>query len=222
MFNNMTIKSRLVFVMGMLLLLLMGIGSLGVYGVKQTSDSIGSVYVENTVPLGDLILVGDRMQRVHLDTEMAAYARSAGMVKEWQTVSDQRDAEIAAIWQKYRATALMPEEVSLAENFNRQWKNYVESRNRTMALAAAGDHAAAIANSASDGTPKFDAVHATLFKLLELQRDEAAREYTEAQNDYQSIFMTMATMIALGILLAVMARFLLVRAFITPPGACRT
>jgi CHASE3 domain sensor protein len=222
MFNNMTIKSRLVFVMSLLLLLLMGIGSLGVVGVKQTNDSIGSVYVENTVPLGDLILVGDRMQRVHLDTEMVAYARSAGMVKEWQAVNDQQDAEIAAIWQKYRATALTPEEASLTENFNRQWKTYVESRNRTMALAAAGDHAAAIANSASDATPKFDTVHATLFKLLELQRDEAARKYAEAQNDYQSIFMTMATMIALGILLAVMARFLLVRAFITPPEACRT
>jgi len=197
-------------------------GGLGVYGVKQTNDSIGSVYVENTVPLGDLILVGDRMQHMHLDTEMAAYARSTEIVKEWQRVNDQRDAEIVTVWKKYMAATLTPEKASLTENFNRQWKTYVESRNRTMALAAAGDHAAAIANSASDATPKFDAVHATLFKLLELQRDEAAREYTEARNDYQSIFMTMATMIAVGILLAVMAGFLWVRAFITPPGACRT
>ncbi|WP_370690453.1 Tar ligand binding domain-containing protein, partial [Nitrosomonas sp.] len=37
MFNNMTIKSRLMFVISMLSLLLIGIGSLGLYGINQSN-----------------------------------------------------------------------------------------------------------------------------------------------------------------------------------------
>ena len=53
----MTIKSRLILVIGMLSVLLIGVGSLGVYGLNQTNGSFKGVYEDRAVPLGDLGLV---------------------------------------------------------------------------------------------------------------------------------------------------------------------
>ncbi|MER0172124.1 MAG: HAMP domain-containing protein [Nitrosomonas sp.] len=215
MFNNLTIKSRLVFVISLLSILLVGIGSLGIYGLNQTNDAFKGVYEDRAVPLGELGLIIDRMQRVRLNAVIASYARKPEAVKERQAMSDQRDAEIATAWQKYVATNLTPTEKTLVENFNQEWKAYTEARDRTMALAAAGDFDAAVKN-ATEATPRFDAVHATIFKLIELQRDEGAKEYAASQKNYENIFITSVVVIALGILLAVIIGLLLIRAIIGP------
>ncbi len=216
MFNNMTIKSKLMLVIGMLSVLLAGVGGLGIMGLNQTNDSFKGVYEDRAVPLGDLGLVLDRMQRARLNAAIAAYARSAEIVKERQNMTNQRDAEISEMWKKYMATNLTSEEGALVENFNQQWQIYTESRNRTMALAAAGNFDASIENMVNDAGPKFDAVHGTMIKLLELQRTESAKEYAAAQSNYETIFMITVTTIVLGTLLAGVIGFLLIRAVIGP------
>ncbi len=215
MFNNMTIKSRLVFVIGLLSLLLVGVGGLGVYGLSQTNDSFRGVYEDRAIPLGDLGLVLDRMQRMRLNAVMSAYAKNPEVVRERQSMNDQLDVEVAKTWQKYIATNLTPEEAILIENFNQQWKAYIEARNHTMALAAKGDYDAAITNAMA-ATPKFGEAHITLFKLLELQRDEGAKEYAGAQQDYENVFMASVTIIVLGIAFATIIGFLLIRAIVIP------
>jgi len=216
MFNNMTIKSRLVFVIGMLSVLLIGIGSMGIYGLNQTNDSFKGVYEDRTVVLGDLGLVLDRMQRARLNAAMSAYGRNAEITKERQIMTNQRDAEIADLWKKFMATNLTPEETTLAESFNQQWRSYTESRDRTMVLATAGDYDAAINNLTNDASTKFDAIHGTMLNLLELQRNVAAKEYAEAQSSYNTISMVSSTVITLGVLLAAIIGFLLIRAIVGP------
>ncbi|MBS0300415.1 MAG: MCP four helix bundle domain-containing protein [Proteobacteria bacterium] len=215
MFNNMTIKSRLILVISLLSILLVGIGSLGIYGLNQTNDAFKGVYEDRTIPLGELGLVIDRMQRTRLNAIIASYARKPETVKERQAMTDQRDVEIATAWQKYMATNLIPAEKTLIENFNHEWKAYTEARNRTMVLAAAGDYDAAVKN-ATEATPRFDAAHATMFKLIELQRDEGAKEFAASQANYESIFITSIVLIALGIVLAAVIGFLLIRAIMGP------
>ncbi len=216
MFKNMTVKTELIIVLGLLSLLLVGVGSLGVYGLNQTNDSFKGVYEDRAVPLGDLGLVLDRMQRTSLNTAMSAYGRNADIVKERAAMTIQRDAEIATLWQKYMATNLTIEEATLVENFNQQWKIYAESRNHTMALATAGNYDGAIANLTTDASAKFDAVHATIIKLFDLQRDVAAKEYAEAKSNYESIFMITAITITVGVLLACILGFFLLRGIVTP------
>ena len=216
MLNNMTIKSRLVFVIGLLSLLLVSVGSLGLYGINKSNESLRGVYQDRAVPLGDLALIVDRMQRIRLNTAMASYGRDVDVAKQRKYLTNQRDAEITATWQKYLATNLTPAEKTLIESFNQQWKEFVESRERTMNSVFARDYDAAIADYNGDVSKKYDAAHTTMFQLLELQRDEGAKEYGVAQNSYESIFMTVVTVIALGVLMAGIIGFLLIRAIITP------
>ncbi|MBP6365917.1 MAG: MCP four helix bundle domain-containing protein [Nitrosomonas sp.] len=216
MLQNLTIKSRLVFVISLLSLLLVGVGSLGGYGLNQINSAFKSVYEDRTIPLGDLGLIVDRMQRVRLNTATSAYGRNAELVKQQQTMTDQRDAEVANFWQKFMATNLTPEEATLAENFTQHWKAYTESRNRTVSLATAGDYDAAIANMTGDAGAKFTAAHEIALKLLTLQRDESAKEYAEAQKQYEEILLISSVVIALGIFLAIIIGFLLIRAIVAP------
>ena len=211
MFNNMTIKSRVALVVGLLSLLLVGVGILGISGLGQTNHAF-----KGAIPLGDLGLILDRMQRARLNAVISAYGRNVEVVKQRQLLNEQRDVEIANTWQKYLANDLTPEEKTLAENFSQQWKAYVEERNRTMAFAAAGDFDLAIKNASTVATPKFDTAHTTLFKLLELRRELSTQEYANAENQYQSTLMITATTLLLGVLLSILIGYLLVRAIVDP------
>lgn len=51
MFNKMTIKSQLVFIIGFLSVLLIAIGSFGIYGLNQTNDSFRGVYEDRAVSI---------------------------------------------------------------------------------------------------------------------------------------------------------------------------
>ncbi|PTQ78894.1 methyl-accepting chemotaxis protein [Nitrosomonas oligotropha] len=216
MFKNMTVKTELILVLGLLSVLLIGVGGLGVYGLNKTNDSFKGVYEDRAVPLGDLGMILDRMQRTRLNTAMSAYGRNPALAIERKTMTGQLDAEIAKFWQKYMATNLTTEEAILAENFNQQWKTYTESRNRTIALATAGDYDGAIANLTGDAAAKFDAVHAAMVKLLELQRNVAANEYAAANSNFESIFMITAITITIGVLLACVLGFFLLRGIVLP------
>ena len=216
MFNNTTIKSRLILVIGMLSTLLIGIGGMGIYGLNQTNDGFRDVYENRTAPIGDLGFIVDRMQRIRLNATISAYSRSPDVVKERKTMSDTRDAEIAQTWQKYLATELTAEEQTIINTFNQQWKMYTDSRDRIMSQAFAGDFDGAVVNTTTDAGAKFDAAHATMFSLLDLQRKEAEKEFAASQQNYENIFMTSVTLIALGIALAVFLGILLIRAIINP------
>jgi len=63
MFENMTIKSRLIFLIGLLSVLLFGVGAMGLYGMHQSNEGLKTVYEDRTVPTVDLGTLNDHWQR---------------------------------------------------------------------------------------------------------------------------------------------------------------
>ncbi|PTQ82370.1 methyl-accepting chemotaxis protein [Nitrosomonas ureae] len=216
MLKNMTIKSKLALVIGMLSVLLVGVGALGLYGIDQSNDGLKTVYEDRTVVLGDLSLILDRMHRVRLNAVMAANIQDVTVAKQRVAMTVERDAEINATWQKFMGTILTPEEEKLANSFTQQWPIYKESRDRTMNLALAGDFEAAADNTTKDAVPKFDAVHQTMFDLIELQSKVAGQEYAEAQSNFNFVFTMTSIAIGLGVVLAIITGLLLIRAILGP------
>lgn len=82
MFNNMTIKSRLVIMIGFFSVLLAGMGILGISGLSQSNDAF-----KGAIPLGDLGLIVDRMQRARLNAVVSAYGRNVEIVKQRQALN---------------------------------------------------------------------------------------------------------------------------------------
>lgn len=216
MLKNMTIKSKLALVIGMLSVLLVGVGALGLYGIDQSNDGLKTVYEDRTVVLGDLSLILDRMHRVRLNAVMAANIQDVTVAKQRVAMTVERDAEINATWQKFMGTILTPEEEKLANSFTQQWPIYKESRDRTMNLALAGNFEAAADNMTKDAGPKFDVVHQTMFDLIELQSKVAGQEYAEAQSNFNFVFTMTSIAIGLGVVLAIITGLLLIRAILGP------
>lgn len=74
MFKNMTIKSRLIVVVGFLSALLVSIGGMGIYGMNQMKSAFKGVYDDRVLPLGDLGVELDRIQRIRFNTVISSYS----------------------------------------------------------------------------------------------------------------------------------------------------
>ncbi|MCH9638573.1 MAG: MCP four helix bundle domain-containing protein [Betaproteobacteria bacterium] len=216
MFNNMTIKSRLVFVIGFLSVLLIGIGGLGIYGMNNSNAGLKTVYEDRTVPLADLAVISDRWQNIRLNAVTAANFNDIAHAQDRTADSAKLDADILKIWTQYMTTYLTPEEAALADTYSTNVATYITSRDRTMRHAVNGDFEAARENAVNAAGPKFATLNNSLFELINLQSRVASEEYASAQSSYQNIFMISSVAITLGVLMAIVCGFLLVRAIVNP------
>jgi methyl-accepting chemotaxis protein len=219
MFRNLSIKTRLVFVISLLSVLLAAIGGLGLFGMSKANDGLLTVYQDRTVPLMDLGLVIDMANRVRTNAVLAAGAKTADVPREMTASVDKLDGEIAKLWDKYTQTSLTAEEKKLVDGFRAEWKIYRQSRDVTLNLAVEGKFDAAKENMVKNAGPKFTAARETLFKLIQLQGEVAKHEYQDAQSRYATIRNVSLTAVALGVLLAVIIGFFLVRAIVRPLNA---
>ena len=114
------------------------------------------------------------------------------------------------------ATKLTVEEAALAKDFEQQWRGLSQSVDHSMSLALNKEFKAAQQNLHDDMFAKFDAAHTTMFKLLDMQRVLGSNEYKAAHQAYQELLTVSNSMIVLGLILAVIAGLLLIRAIIRP------
>lgn len=157
MFKNMTIKSRLIFVVGFLSALLVSIGGMGIYGMNQMNSAFKGVYDDRVLPLGDLGVALDRIQRIRFNTVISSYSENPAIVSERKSLSDQRLEEVNTLWPKYMATKLTTEEAALAKDFEQQWRSLSQSVDHSMSLALNKEFKAAQQNLHDDMFAKFDA-----------------------------------------------------------------
>ena len=167
MLNNMTIKSRLIAVIGLLSLLLVCIGALGLYGINQSNQGLKTVYEDRTVVAVDLATINDHWQVIRMNAVIAANLNDVSVAQARTADTSRRDPEVKKIWTDFMATYLVPEEATLAEEYMLSVKEYVESRDRTMQLASNGDFESALENALKDAGPKFNVLHKKLFDLIE-------------------------------------------------------
>jgi len=211
MFSNLTIRTRLIFLITLLSVLLAAIGALGLSGMSGSNQGLKSVYEDRTVPLMDLGKIIDKINLIRLNAVVASNASNQDVVKDATAKTQQRDKEIEETWAKYMATTLTPEEKQLADTFAQQWKTYQASRDITMKAAAAGDFDAAKANAKNDAGAKFTLAHDTMFNLIELQGKVAKEEFEKAQSSFNSISSIAIAAIVIGVLLAFFFGFMLIR-----------
>lgn len=211
MLRNMTIKSQLMLIIGVLSLLTISIGTLGLINLHQANQKLETVYQDRTVPLADLASVLDGLQQARLHAVMAANLQNVENARQRANQVVVLDTLINDKWWKYTATFLTPEEQILASRFAEQWKTYQASRNQTLNQAVNGNFTAALENAVRDAGGKFDVVRNTLFELIQLQNRVAAEKYTQAQAEFSSaLVMTIAAIIA-GVLFGVILGSIILR-----------
>jgi methyl-accepting chemotaxis protein-1 (serine sensor receptor) len=217
--NNMKVGTRLSLVLGLLAVLLVAIGGVGLYGIASSNASLKSVYEDRTVPaqlLGEIdsLMLNNRLAVVGaIATPTPEY-----IAKNIATV----EANIATItkdWDAYAATTLTTEEATLAKQFTEERKAYVASGLQP-ALAALRANDMMEARIVLDKLrTSHDAANKTLDALVQLQVDEAKKEYEAATALYGAIRTLAIASMAIGLALAAVFGWLLVRGISRQLGA---
>jgi methyl-accepting chemotaxis protein len=208
---QLTVKSRLIVVIGGLTLLCIMMGVLGLHGIHRANMGLKTVYEDRTVALEmisriDRLLVANRLALVH-----AIERPTPDNITAKAAEIDKNAAEISRTWNDYIATYLTPEESILA-------KKFAEDRHRMLteglrpAVAALKSGNIELARQIEH---KFNImampVAAGIDALRALQVREALNEYTLAQERYNNLKWWMGMLIAISALAAVTSGVIMVR-----------
>jgi len=220
MFKNLSIKSRLVMIIGLLSLLLIGIGGLGLFGMSKANEGLLSVYQERTVPTGQISDIQKLLLRNRLAIAVAQVTPTAEVVRKTIDEVEANIAAITKIWETYSAGNLLAEEKKLADKFAEDRKRFVtEGLKPALAALRANDLKETSRVVVEAVRPFYMPVNADIEALLKFQLDSAKAEYDAAQSRYVTIRNASMLSVLLGVLLAGFVGMLLIRAIIRPLDA---
>jgi len=217
MFSSLTIKSRLVFVLGLLSAALAAIGVLGISTLRASNEGLRTVYEDRTIALQQLTHINRLLLRNRLAVANSVLFPVPADVARNMDELEKNTAEIGKTWDEYMATYLTPEEKKLADQFALDRKKFVvEGLKPAVALLRAGKTEDTRRHIADHIRPLFDAVRHGIDALVQLQMDVAKQEYDAAQSRYNlSLIVTVLAIIA-GIGIALWVGWTLIRAIMTP------
>jgi methyl-accepting chemotaxis protein len=220
MFGNVTIKAKLIFVIGFLSVLLIAIGFLGLRGMGAANENMGGIYKDRLLPTAQLATINELMQanvRLLLLASMHDPRMEESKLHDHPIARHTEEVEknIAIIgkkWDDYMSTSLTPEEKKLADSFSEKRGDFVKDGLKP-AIVLYNQEKFAEANTlvVKVINPAFTAAKADAEKLIQLQVNVAKEVYDQSEAAYITTRMISIASIVLGVLLAVFIGFLLIR-----------
>lgn len=212
--QSFSIATRVRVLIGLAALLLLVVGAVGVSGIGKTKNALQSVYEDRAVPLENLGLVIDMVNRVHAHAVIVSYSTDPQVIKDAKSASVALDVDIEKLLATYPTAHLATDEKALLEAFDTQWKTYQESRNLSLQRALDGSVDGAWNNTFKDAAPKFAQTRETLFKLIQLQGQMAKQEFLASESRYTSVLWTVLATIGLGLVVVGWFGWTLVRGLV--------
>ena len=203
--NHLKVSARLTILIGVLSALLVAVGGLGLFGIRQSNDALRSVYEQSTLPAAQL----GRINSLVLHNRLAVYAALVSPTPEnIQQRSAEVESNIAAIskeWAAYLTSQLAPEEAALPKGFAEDRKSFMqEAMLPTLAALRANDLKEAERLAAERIGPLAVPMERGIDALVKIQVDDARREYDEAAKRYIAFRAVSMAAIAGGLLFAVL------------------
>jgi methyl-accepting chemotaxis protein len=196
MLKNLTIKTRLAFVIGLLCLISLVVGLIGLRNLGMTNDALKTVYNDRLVAMGDLSEVLTLIQQNQNALSKAASGQPEQLPAVIEEV-DQRILAISAKWGQYTATYLTPQEKVLAQTFAENRKKFVdEGLKPVLAAFRSKDMPAAVAQVHGALSQTYLPVRESMRALIKLQLDVGKSEYDAAIARFET-----AKMVAIGLII---------------------
>ena len=222
MLNRLTIKSRLVFVIGLLSFLLVAIGGLGIYGLHANNQAIVQLHkrIDRIVEVEQIIgmvTANQLLVAAAVSGQLIAFPESIDLT---QQRVDQVKKNLQAIHERlegFVAATQDPEEHTLAKSLNEKRLTY-RSEGVLPAIAAIEEQDFQRAAEVLQGpmSKAFQPFRAALQDLMDYQQDRAQAEQTAATQAYALIRTVTLVASLVGVALAIAIGILLVRAITRP------
>ena len=210
--NRFKISTRLIAVVGLLSLLLIVIGSLGLYGISKTNESVEAVYRKNTIPMGQIAEIQERLLRNRLAIAVALVTPDAPTIRQSTQAVEENIAAITRVWETYSAAVKDPKEKEIASTFAVDRARFVqEGLKPAIDKLRANDVAGANQVVVDRIRPLSQPVGAGIQALQKFQLDAAQHEFDVGVERYGEIRAVSITTIVAGVLFAALFGFFLIR-----------
>ncbi|MFN3594352.1 MAG: methyl-accepting chemotaxis protein [Thiobacillaceae bacterium] len=220
MLKNATIKSRLIFMTGLLLSLLLLVGGLGLFGMARSNHGMEIIYLDNMTPVQQLSRIDLLLLRNRALIQSAIITPTEAEIREnLERLAKNKD-EITKLIEAYQARISTPEEKALADRFIAARTAYVKEGLEPAADALrAGSIEAAKRLLAEKIRPLYRNVDEAANRLIEFQFTGAKTTYESSAARNKFLLTVAIVTILLGVALAVLAGLTLVRAILRPLNA---
>ncbi|HEY8022976.1 MAG TPA: methyl-accepting chemotaxis protein [Burkholderiaceae bacterium] len=219
MFKNVTIKSRLLFVIGFLSLLLIAVGILGVASLSSTNGSLKTLYENRLVPMGQLAEVVRLIDRNRMTIAESMNGDPAVVVPKMAEVDKTIDT-VNKSWAAYVAGPLTPEERTLADKAAMLRKKFVVEGVQPTADALRNNNVQqAMELMQGPMAQTYAPMQETMDALIKLQLDVGRAEFEHSQTLYLTVRNGSLVAILIGVVLAAFVGIRLIRAISGPLNA---
>lgn len=142
--NKLKISTRLVLLVGTLSALLVALGAIGLFGLSRTSDSVWHVYEGNTVPMGQVAEIQERLLSNRLAIAVALVTPDAQTIADKTAEVERNIVAVNRVWASFQAGALTDQDQALARTFTQHRAQFVRlGLEPAVAALKAGDIAQA-------------------------------------------------------------------------------
>jgi methyl-accepting chemotaxis protein-1 (serine sensor receptor) len=210
--NQLKISTRIFMLTGLLAVLLVAIGSIGLFGIEKSNAALKTVYEDRTVALEQLAETNYLMVRNRVLIMDMLIKPEATNIQKREPELRSNVAKINQLLEGYLATTLTPEEKKLADAFIPARKRYA-FEGLTPAADALRDGKPDVAAKIYEEkiSPLAPQAQNLLLELIRLQSRVAKEEYEAAVARYGTIRLASISSIVLGLLLAIAFGWALVR-----------
>ena len=195
------VRTHLLLLATLLLSSMLGIGAMGLYGMRATVQGLETVYLDRVIPLQDLKRISELYSAQIVDAVHKARdgAYSAGQAAEQIQLAR---VEINNLWRRYRSTHLIEEELRLIDRIT-PLMQATDAPLEALQAELKGNA------STGSGLEQFaahrlysliDPLSELFSQLIQAQLDEAQQQFVHSQDRYATSVQRMALLLALTLL----------------------
>ncbi|MBI3431883.1 MAG: Tar ligand binding domain-containing protein, partial [Hydrogenophilales bacterium] len=213
----MTIKSRLIFMLVFMAIMLIIGGFMGLGGMAKTEEGLRTVYEDRTIPLGQVSAIEAMLLKNRLAIAVSLVTPTPEVIAESTAKVEQNIAAISQTWDAYMTAYHTPEEKALAEKFAADRKRFVvEGLKPALAALRANDIEGAKQLVTDKVRPLYVPVGEGISALKKLQLDVSKQEYVRAhERSVNTRYLAIAGTIG-GLALLAWVGFMLIRSITRP------
>lgn len=216
MLKNLSIQSRLVFVIGFLSILLIAVGTIGLSSLGASNISLKNIYEKRLVPIGQLDLVVRMIDKNRMTVAESMNGDPAVVIKKMDEV-EKRVVDVNKQWETYFANTVDADEKKLAMKFFEARKKFLsDGLKPTVEALRASNVQQAMELMQGAMSQYYEPMQAAMDALIKLQQDVAKNEFEKRQEIYSTVRNTSIASMVFGVLLATAIGLWLIKAITGP------
>ncbi|MBI5562695.1 MAG: methyl-accepting chemotaxis protein [Deltaproteobacteria bacterium] len=205
-FRNLKTGAKLVVSFAVIILFIVILGGIAIFRFGEMKDMMQRLHDDMYIQYSDLAKINDEVASIRIGALRITNEQDMAKRQTYFNDASENEHALDKLTQKFLSLKdASQEERKMHDDLSVQWKSYNETRTNTYKWALAGEFDKAKANAATDAAAKYKVMDDTVRKLMEMQDEDAAKLYKEADDDYA--FLRNSVIIATLITIAVAVIF---------------